>query len=217
MVKIDKRVIVISIIIIVVIEFCAILKLDHFFYDSWHWLALSESIYEGKGYCFNPDYFHDKYLSDRPLLKGECPTRMRQPGFALFLVLAYWLPGQNLLFFKIVQAVLSLFSFLFAILIARKIFVNSSSLNIFVVLMALYFPLWILVTYIMSETLFTFLLVAAMYLFDIRLCDARPSYYSSSRRIVHHSVHCLFGAEQWIEKMVIVRSFFRHRVLAMGN
>lgn len=149
----------VPLLLIVSIQIVALLLINPLSFDSHEYLSISKNLFEQDEYSIanpNPDHF--------PEFKGEYPTRMRQPLYPLFLTFTYWLPGESINFVLILQILLNISSYFIIYKIAILIFSDKFFKKTKYIL-ALYFPLWILSTMILSETLFIFLLTLYLYLF----------------------------------------------------
>lgn len=128
-------------------------------FDSHEYLSISKNIYEKGEYSVINQNFDDfnKFA-------GESPTRMRQPVYPLFLTISYWLFGRSTFLVLIIQFFLNLITFLLIMksteLIFRdKLFWGSKYL------IAIYFPFWVLSAFILTESIFSFLLTLSIYLY----------------------------------------------------
>ena len=146
--------------ICVTIQICGIafLSQGHANLDTQEYLSISRSLVEGNGYGVVCASF-----TDFDAFRGESPTRMRQPGYPFYLVLFYWLTGQRDLIVQISQIILNLLTLVVAYRIALGVY-GERSQNATLLLLAAYFPLWVTSAFILTESLFTFLLVSTMYL-----------------------------------------------------
>jgi len=125
-------------------------------FDSVEYLALSESLFHNRGYSASAGLngFHH--------FIGESPTRMRQPGYPVFLVLTYWALGRSTLVVRIIQLVMLLGSLCLVESIAA-ISLRDSHWPISILIVACYFP-WLWTScLILSESLFIFLLSMSVY------------------------------------------------------
>jgi 4-amino-4-deoxy-L-arabinose transferase-like glycosyltransferase len=93
---------------------------------------------------------------------GE-PTAYRPPIYPLFLAVTYSVAGYNLLWVRIVQAILGAGICVFAYFIARTVFDKKTAI-LSGILCCLYPPLIVNVSEIMTETLFTFFLMLGIWL-----------------------------------------------------
>lgn len=150
---------IIPILIIVTIHILALKFTSPVFFDSNEYLSISEHIFQNHEYSvssINKDDF--------PLFKGESPTRMRQPLYPLFLSVFYSNTDNSLGIVLTVQLILNIFSFILLIKIAKLVFGN----ELFPgskYLLAVYFPFWMLSAAVLTESLFSFLLMCCVYLF----------------------------------------------------
>ena len=154
--------------IILIIQGLGVAFLDPMHYnDSREYLAIAESIVAGKGYSIagSPLEGFDSFV-------GEAPTRMRQPLYPLYLALFYWLPGGSARCVQIAQIVLNLSTFYLMFLIARRTFRQNLWIGTMVAL-ALYFPVWLASVFLLTETLFIFLLVCSMFFLQKALEEQR--------------------------------------------
>ena len=127
-------------------------------YDSKEYLSISGSLFNGKGYAVTGTSF-----KGFESFQGETPTRMRQPGYPLYLILFYWLLGENTLALQFSQIVLNTLTLYLMFLIAGKTFGQRLWAGTLIGL-ALYFPLWLTSAFVLTEALFIFLLVLSMFL-----------------------------------------------------
>lgn len=86
-------------------------------YDSREYLSISGSLFHGKGYAVT-----DASFKGFESFGGERPTRMRQPGYPLYLVLFYYFAGQNIFIVQFSQVVLNILTLCLVFLIANRIF-----------------------------------------------------------------------------------------------
>ena len=93
---------------------------------------------------------------------GVNPTRMRQPLYPLFLAGVRAVFGDSFLPVQIVQIVLNLLTIVVMYLLVMEIW-NKRVAFLFLLLMAFYVPLLMTSVTIMTESLFTLLLVASIY------------------------------------------------------
>ncbi len=143
------------------VQSIAVFKLEHDPvdpYDSKEYLAIARSLYQGNGYGIAGEAF-----AGFESFQGESPTRMRQPGYPLYLFLTYWHLGQKIPTVQISQIMLNGLTLLLLFSISHLLFRNKLWPGTMIGL-ALYFPLWLTSASLLSESLFTFLLVFAMWL-----------------------------------------------------
>lgn len=95
--------------------------------------------------------------------RAESPTRIRQPGYPLYLCVFYWMLGNNRLVVQLSQIALNVATICMIYHISRLVF-GDRLWGWTIILVGLYFPLWIMSVFILSEILFTFLLTLAMLL-----------------------------------------------------
>ena len=131
-------------------------------YDGKEYLSISGSLYHGRGYAII-----DASFDGFPSFNGEAPTRMRQPGYPLYLFLVYWLLGQRILVVQISQVILNSLTLYLVFLIARRAFGDKLWPGTLIAV-GLYFPLWTTSAFVLTESLFAFLLA----LFMLALQDA---------------------------------------------
>lgn len=149
-----------SIIISILIQVVGIAMLDPIGqYDSKEYLSISGNLFNRKCYAVGGTSFK----GFEPF-KGEISTRMRQPGYPLYLILFYWLVGQKVIVTQISQVILNICSLYLVFLIAETTFGHNLWGGTLVGL-GLYFPLWLNSAFVLSETLFTFVLTLSMYVF----------------------------------------------------
>jgi len=148
----------ISLGLVLIIQVVGVIVLDPMGYrDSQEYLSIAESIFHGRGYAIAGapfegfDTFH-----------GESPTRMRQPIYPLYLVLFYWCLGKSASAVQISQVFLNLLTFYLVALIAYRTFGEKLWVGTLIGL-SIYFPLWLTSSFLLTEVLFTFLLVLFMF------------------------------------------------------
>lgn len=173
--------VLISVGIVVTVQLVALLVLEPVQpFDSKEYLSISGSLFAGKGYGVLGSDFQGPEFSRFVSFKGENPTRMRQPMYPLFLVLFYWLPEESILVLQVSQIVLNTLTFCLMLLIAGRAFGEHSWGGTFLAL-ALYFPLWMSAAVVMTETLFCFLLVLAMFFLQRAISQGEhPRYFVAS-------------------------------------
>jgi 4-amino-4-deoxy-L-arabinose transferase-like glycosyltransferase len=159
-IPVQRHLLLIALVICVIIQICGIafLSQGHGNLDTQEYLSISKSMVEGNGYGVVGASF-----AGFDTFQGESPTRMRQPGYPFYLVLFYWLPGPSDLVVQISQIILNLLTLVIAYRIALGVY-GERSRNVTLLLLAAYFPLWVTSAFILTESLFTFLLVCTMYL-----------------------------------------------------
>lgn len=146
--------------IIIIIQLAALYFIKPLTYDSHEYLAISKSIYtKGKYSVINPKF------EDFNNFLGENPTRMRQPVYPLFLASTYCLSGGSTFLVLAVQLLLNLITFILILktaqlILRQKLYWYSKFI------IALYFPFWILSSYLLVETIFSFFLISAIYFFS---------------------------------------------------
>lgn len=150
---------ILPVLIIITIHFIAVKETDPFFFDSYEYISIAENILEKNEYSIsnvnNKDFVN---------FAGESPTRMRQPFYPAFVALFYLSFSEGLIILQTVQLVLNIISF-FLLSKIGKILFEESYTSITNIILALYFPLWMLSASILTEALFTFLLVFSTYYF----------------------------------------------------
>ena len=147
----------ISLGLVLIIQVVGMITLDPLTYnDSREYLSIAESIYHGRGYAIAGAPF-----PGFETFQGESPTRMRQPLYPLYLVLFYWCLGKSSLAVQISQMILNLLTFYLLFMIAYKTFGEKLWAGTLIGL-AIYFPLWLASSVLLTETLFTFLLALFM-------------------------------------------------------
>lgn len=148
----------ISITIASIIQITGIVYLDPIDeYDSKEYINITRSLLNGDGFAITKASFRgfEKF-------KGEKPTRIRQPLYPLYLTIFLWLFGENILIVQTSQIILNIFSLVLIFLIAQEAYKEKLWPGTLIGL-GLYFPLWLTSTFILSETLFIFLLVVSMF------------------------------------------------------
>lgn len=126
-------------------------------YDGTEYLSISGNLFSGKGYAIAGTKF-----KGFESFQGEIPTRMRQPGYPLYLVVFYWAFGKNVLVTQISQVFLSVLTLYLMFRISRVTF-GQDLWGGTLVALGLYFPLWLNSAYVATETLFMLLLALFMY------------------------------------------------------
>jgi 4-amino-4-deoxy-L-arabinose transferase-like glycosyltransferase len=129
---------------------------DHYLWDPLEYATLARNLYEHGEYGINRGD-----LPNAPTWWGENPSRTRQPLYPLFLIPFYWLPGKSLRVLQASQTLLNLGALWCVLAIARRIFGPGLWPGTGIAL-GLYFPLWFTSAFILSESLFTFLLALSM-------------------------------------------------------
>ncbi|MDP2363641.1 MAG: glycosyltransferase family 39 protein, partial [Ignavibacteria bacterium] len=147
----------IPVLLIILIHIIALKFVEPINIDSKEYLAISKSIYEKNEYSVL-----DLRIKEFKNFSEESPTRMRQPLYPLFLVSTYWSFGGSIYLVLTIQLFINILSYLFIVKIAQLIFNKDLFIGSFL-FVALYFPLWLLSAIIFTETLFTFLLIMAIY------------------------------------------------------
>lgn len=145
------------ILIIIIIHVAASTFTDPILFDSNEYLSIAKNLYENNEYSIS-----NVNTKDFGSFKGESPTRMRQPIYPIFLSFFYFSFGENLILLLILQLILSIISFLVFIKVGKIIFKDDyfSKSNF---ILAMYFPLWMLSASVLTETIFTLLLVLFIY------------------------------------------------------
>ena len=165
--------------IILTIQGLGIAFLDPMQYnDSREYLAISRSMVAGTGYSIT-----SSPLEGIDSFQGEIPTRMRQPLYPLFLVATYWWMGKSTLCVQMTQVLLNLFAFYLLFRIAQRSFQNRLWLGSLIGL-ALYFPVWLASVFILTETLFIFLVVLSMSFLQTALERQRLMYFALSGAVL---------------------------------
>jgi 4-amino-4-deoxy-L-arabinose transferase-like glycosyltransferase len=113
--------------------------------DSQTYYVLADNLLNGTGYRYSAD---------------DLPTAKRTPGYPLFLASVFKLFGRSFNAVRIAQCVLDVASTYLVFVISILIFGSIPVALLASLAYALYPPAIIDVTYIMTETLYTFLLVA---------------------------------------------------------
>lgn len=124
--------------------------------DSHEYLAISEAVYKDHVYGVPAG------LNGFDHFPGESPTRMRQPLYPLFLVVFYWLPGQEIFVVQMVQILLNC-AVLWFLIMSSHILIRDMLNALAYVIPAVYIPWLITSGMILTEALFTFLLWATIY------------------------------------------------------
>lgn len=127
--------------------------------DSRDYLAIAESLREGNGFSLN----------------GQDPTAKRMPLYPLFLAGILSLPGTELRTIQFFQVFIDSFTCLLAYFLAREL-LNKAAGAVCGLLLALYFPMASRCFFILTETLFTFFLVASVLLIALN----RPKIWLSA-------------------------------------
>ncbi|MBD3369495.1 hypothetical protein GF402_03940 [Candidatus Fermentibacteria bacterium] len=123
--------------------------------DSHEYIALA------RGLCEHQEYSAPRGLSGVDSFTGESPTRLRQPGYPVFLAFFYWVLGQKVLVVQIAQMVLNCLALWF-MLTAADCLLDGKLMPWAAVFAVLYFPWLILSSMILAESLFIVLLWSAV-------------------------------------------------------
>lgn len=158
------------ILIIILIHIIALRFIEPISIDSKEYLAISKSIYEKNEYSVL-----ELRIKEFKNFSEESPTRMRQPLYPFFLASTYWLFGGNVYLVLTIQLIINILSYLFIVKIAQLIF-NKDLYIGSLLFVALYFPLWLLSAIILTETLFTFLLIMTIYFLTYSIIRANNKY-----------------------------------------
>jgi len=156
----------ISLAICFLIQLAGIAVLEPIAYDSKEYLSISGNLFHNYEYAITGTF--EGFES----FEGETPTRMRQPGYPIYLILFYWLSGESIRVLQFSQVILNLFTFYLMFLIAKKTFKEKLWAGTLIGL-ALYFPLWFTSAFALTDCLFTFLLVLAMFFLQRALYSAK--------------------------------------------
>lgn len=141
---------------------------EYFFADMTSYLSVSGNI------CFRGEYSLGGFgIGER---MTERPTRIRQPGYPLFLCVFYWMAGPSMLILQLSQVALNVATIIILYAISRTIF-GVRLWGGTIVLIGLYFPLWIMSAFVMSEILFAFFLALSMLLLLKALRSRAPLDY----------------------------------------
>lgn len=116
--------------------------------DAGSYVDLATNIFEGNGYAQN----------------GIEETR-RAPGYPFFLALIFFAFGKSLVFVRIIQAIISSLTVVLIYQLAKDLF-NKRIAFFSVILAALYPPFIFYSGTILTETIYTFLIVVAFYLLN---------------------------------------------------
>ena len=116
--------------------------------DSISYHDLASRISQGKGYT----------RTDSP----DLPDNRRLPGYPLFLAFVYFFFGQNLLIVKIFQIIIDSFLCILVYALGNQLF-NSKVALWSALLVAIYPPYIIFSNFVLSETIYVFLVTATMY------------------------------------------------------
>lgn len=168
----------ISLAIAFIVQVVGIALLDPIDEGSKEYLSISGSLFNGEGYAVTNASF-----KGFESFKGEVPTRMRQPGYPFYLVLFYWLLGENIIALQISQIVLNVLTLYFVFLIAYNTFRQRLWPGTLIGL-GLYFPLWLTSAFVLNESLFTFLLVLFMFLFQKAIYTEKIAYFALSGAVL---------------------------------
>ena len=109
-------------------------------------------------------------------IKPHIPTPIRPPIYPFFLSFIYLIFGHNYTIVRVFQAILSALTCVVSYYIAKEIF-NEKIAKISAWLLALYPVLIIYTGLLLSETLFTFLLVVSIFLFIQWLRETKIAYF----------------------------------------
>lgn len=114
-------------------------------HDAAYYSGLAKSIVEGKGFS----------------ISGK-PTSFKEPFYSFFLASIYYIFGQNYVSVRIIQAVLGTLTCIIIFLVAKRLFNDKTA--IISALISCFYPVFIKTTeYILTENLYTFLLIAAVF------------------------------------------------------
>jgi len=145
---------------------------EHYEWDPLEYATLARNLYQHGQYGINRGD-----LTNAPNWAGENPSRTRQPLYPLFLIVSYWIPGKSLRALQVSQLLLNLGTLWCALAIARRILGRNLWAGTAIAL-GLYFPLWFTSAFIMSESLFTFLLALSMLLLQRSIENGRRKMWS---------------------------------------
>jgi len=93
---------------------------------------------------------------------GDSPTRIRLPGYPVFLGIFYFLLGEQIWLIIALQTLLNIFSFFFILKIGRLIY-GEERLLILPIMLILYVPIWVSAAMLLTESLFIFLNIIFIY------------------------------------------------------
>jgi len=125
-------------------------------YDSREYLGIASSLYQKHVYGIEGVHF-----PEFENFRGEVHTRMRMPGYPLFLVLLYEMLGHKLIIVQVCQVILNIVTLYISFVIGKTVFRDHLWPGTLVVL-GLYFPLWLTSAFVLTEALFTFFLTLFM-------------------------------------------------------
>ncbi len=115
--------------------------------DAPTYYVLSQNLISGIGYRYTPD--------------GE-PTAKRTPGYPIFIAMIFKVFGKNFNAVRVAQAILDAITTAMVFILTNMLFGNKRTSMLASTLYAIYPPAILMTTYILTETLYTFLLVASL-------------------------------------------------------
>jgi 4-amino-4-deoxy-L-arabinose transferase-like glycosyltransferase len=147
--------------LVIMIHFSYLLIEQPIQFDSNEYLSIADNIISKAEYSVSK--INEK---DFPEFKGESPTRLRQPIYPLFLALILFLFKNSINAVLIIQLLISLLILFLVIDIGKRIF--QSEYNYYNnLILALYFPLWMLSASILTEIVFTFFITLSIWFYLI--------------------------------------------------
>jgi 4-amino-4-deoxy-L-arabinose transferase-like glycosyltransferase len=139
--------------LVILIHLVSLFKYEPIQFDSNEYLSIATNIINNGQYSVSQ--INSK---DFPQFLGESPTRMRQPLYPVFLALLFFFFGNSIIPVQLVQLILSLFTLFLIVDIGKRIFGSDYS-QINNIILSIYFPLWMLSTSILTETVFIFFII----------------------------------------------------------
>ena len=115
--------------------------------DARTYYVLSQNLISGIGYRYTPD--------------GE-PTAKRTPGYPIFIAMIFKVFGRNFNAVRVAQAILDVITTAMVFALTNMLFGNKRASLLASAVYAIYPPGILMTTYILTETLYTFLLVASV-------------------------------------------------------
>ena len=125
-------------------------------FDSQEYLALSQSLATGNGYAAPAG------LNGFTSFAGESPTRMRQPGYPVFLLVFYWLGRRSVTDVRMIQLVLNCLTVYLVFLTGRAAF-KGRFRPASILAVSLYFPWLWTSALVLSESVFIVVFAGTVY------------------------------------------------------
>lgn len=139
--------------LVILIHLVSLFKYESVQFDGYEYLSIANNIISNGQYSVS-----QINTEDFPQFLGESPTRMRQPLYPVFLALFFFFFGKSIISVQIVQLILSILTLFLIVDFGKRIFGSDYS-RFNNIILSLYFPLWILSTSILTETVFIFFII----------------------------------------------------------